>query len=84
MSVLREAITNVARHARARRVAVEVQAGGSELRLVVSDDGEGMPADAVHSGLRNARERAEDLGGSLELGPDGSRGTRFVWRVPLV
>jgi len=83
MSVLREAVTNIARHARARRAAVEVQAVGSELLLVVSDDGEGMPDDTVHSGLRNARERAEDLGGSLELGPDGPRGTRFVWRVPL-
>ena len=84
LSVLREAITNVARHAQAGSAAVEVQASVSELRLVVSDDGAGIPEDAVHSGLRNARERAEDLGGSLELGPDGSRGTRLVWRVPLV
>ncbi len=54
-----------------------------ELVLTVSDDGSGLP-DAPHeSGLRNARRRAADLGGSLELSPGAPRGTTLVWRVPL-
>jgi signal transduction histidine kinase len=35
------------------------------------------------SGLRNARRRADDLGGTLSISPVGERGTVLVWRVPL-
>ncbi|WP_107764791.1 GAF domain-containing sensor histidine kinase [Nocardioides terrigena] len=83
LPVLREAISNVARHALAERAEVDVQVTAQELVLTVSDDGSGLP-DAPHeSGLRNARRRAADLGGSLELSPGSPRGTTLVWRVPL-
>jgi len=51
--------------------------------LTVSDDGSGLPDAPSESGLRNARRRAADLGGSLELSPGSPRGTTLVWRVPL-
>ncbi len=65
----------------ARRVDVTVTADRLELR--VADDGVGVPDDAPQSGLRNARRRADDLGGSLEISAPGERGTLLVWRVPL-
>ena len=55
---------------------------GEVLRLVVSDDGTGMPPDVQESGLRNMRERAEALGGSCEVS-SSSVGTSVTWTVPL-
>lgn len=83
LAVLREAVSNVARHALADHAEIEVQAADHELRLVVSDDGIGLTGDRTESGLRNVRRRAVDLGGSVELGAGETRGTTLVWRVPL-
>ena len=83
LPVLREAVSNVARHAMAHHVAVELHAVDHELRLVVSDDGAGLPENAAESGLDDARRRASSLGGTLDLAPHQPRGTRFIWRVPL-
>lgn len=86
VAVLREALSNVARHASASRAEVRL-AVADDLVLTVSDDGTGIPQGAPHSGLRNLARRADELGGSLEVGPgdrDADRvGTRLVWRVPL-
>lgn len=84
LAVLREAISNVARHALAESAEVEVLVSAHELVLRVADDGIGMPADPRESGLRNARRRATDLGGELEVLPGAGRGTTLVWRIPLV
>jgi signal transduction histidine kinase len=84
LPVLREAISNVARHARATSAEVEVRASASEVVLTVSDDGIGLPEDRIESGLRNARRRAADLGGSLQVLSSNPSGTTLVWRVPLV
>ncbi len=83
LPVLREAISNIARHALAESADVDLQVSDSEVRLVVSDDGIGLAEDRTESGLRNARRRADDFGGILELAPNGGRGTVFTWRVPL-
>jgi signal transduction histidine kinase len=83
LPVLREAISNVARHALAQSAEVDVRVSAQELVLTVSDDGTGLPPDRTESGLRNARRRAVDLGGTLELGSGSPRGTTLVWRVPL-
>ena len=83
LAVLREAISNVARHALAESAEVEVFVSAHELVLRVADDGIGMPSDPHESGLRNARRRAADLGGVLEVLPGSGRGTTLVWRVPL-
>lgn len=83
LAVLREAVSNVARHALADSAEVDVVVAGDQLELRVADDGVGLPDDVVESGLRNARRRADDLGGTLEVSAVGERGTRLVWRVPL-
>ncbi len=83
LAVLREAMSNVVRHAVARSAQVELIVSAEELVLQVSDDGIGMPPDPSESGLRNARTRATDLGGVLEVLPGAGGGTTLVWRVPL-
>ncbi|MGW5494569.1 sensor histidine kinase [Streptomyces olivaceoviridis] len=83
MAVLSEALTNIARHARADRAQVVLTTDGREVCLTVSDNGVGIAPDGRRSGLRNMAERAAKLGGRLELArPDGG-GTTLSWRVPL-
>jgi two-component system sensor histidine kinase DesK len=78
---LREAVTNVVRHAHARACQIRLQKVERGCLLEVQDDGLG----GTHSegqGLRGMRERIEGLGGSLVL--DGSRGTRLTVCVPML
>ena len=79
---LREALSNVARHAGATRADVNVEAG-SDLVLVVRDDGVGIKPTTRRSGLANLAERAGQLGGKLTTSPAGGGGTELEWRVPL-
>lgn len=83
LPVLREALSNLARHAAADHGEIDVTVDGVELRLTVLDDGVGLGEVNSESGLRNARRRATALGGRLEVTPRMPRGTSFVWRVPL-
>ena len=93
VATVREALTNVARHAGARHVSVSL-AVGEDIRLEVVDDGRGIshppgepdrgPASAGGGhGLRNLRSRAEKLGGTLTVTSAGEAGTRLAWLVPL-
>jgi len=79
---LREALSNAARHARASRVDVTVEAG-RDLLLVVRDDGAGLQGSTRRSGLANLAERARRLGGTLRMGTAGDSGTELRWQVPL-
>jgi nitrate/nitrite-specific signal transduction histidine kinase len=86
LAVLREALTNVSKHAHATQVLVGVTLG-EELRIEVTDNGVGATvpeggAVGGGRGLRNLRSRAERLGGSLEVEASGEAGTRLVWCVP--
>jgi signal transduction histidine kinase len=83
LAVLREALTNVGKHAQASQVVITI-AVGEELRLVVADDGGGIAdGSAAGLGLKNLRHRAERLGGAVELGTSREGGTRLTWHVPL-
>lgn len=83
LSVLREALSNVARHAKATRVDVLVDVD-DHVQLRVTDDGVGPSSESSGGfGLRNMRSRAETLGGQLSLEPAVGGGTRLEWRVPL-
>ncbi len=82
LPTLREALSNVARHAAASSVDVEVEAG-ADVVLRVVDDGIGVSAQLVMgNGVRNMSERARRLGGTLTLGTAGEHGTRLEWKVP--
>jgi two-component system sensor histidine kinase DesK len=78
---LREAVTNILRHAQARRVEVELASENGELRLSIADDGRGGVEHAGH-GLTGMRERLSAVGGSLEIESERGSGTRLVLRVP--
>ena len=83
LSVLREALSNVARHAQARRVDVLLDVG-DDVVLRVTDDGNGPGGDGSGGfGLRNMQSRAETLGGGMLLEPAMGGGSRLEWRVPL-
>lgn len=77
--VLGEALTNVARHARASAVTVHVRVGPSRVELVVDDDGVGYVPGPRRSGLANLERRARALQGSLDVGPGPRGGTRLRW-----
>lgn len=83
LAVLREALSNVARHADADAAMVEVEASVSEVTLRVTDNGQGLPAERRESGLRNVRRRAVDLGGAVRFLAEEPHGTRLEWTVPL-
>lgn len=83
LAVLREALSNAARHAHASAARVTVRAG-DELLLEVSDNGRGIdPAVTRSSGLTNLRRRAERLGGTFEVTGRPGGGTRLRWCIPL-
>jgi signal transduction histidine kinase len=86
LAVMREALSNVVRHAGASRVDISIEVSGGHITAEVHDDGIGP---GVHlrpggRGLANLAQRAEALGGSMTLaaGPD-ARGTVLAWRVPV-
>jgi len=83
LATVREALSNVARHAQASEVEVTVALRTGTLRVVVEDDGVGISPGGSRSGLRNLASRASQLGGGLRLDRGRLAGTRLVWEVPL-
>ncbi|MDQ4133391.1 MAG: GAF domain-containing protein [Actinomycetota bacterium] len=85
LPTLREALSNVVRHANAHAVEVEVSVD-RDVVLCVRDDGVGVPIGSEDSGGRgtvNMRARAERLGGNLTVGPGPDGGAGVRWQVPL-
>ncbi|TDE34319.1 GAF domain-containing sensor histidine kinase [Actinomadura sp. 6K520] len=83
LAVVREALSNVARHADATETAVVIDVGDEDLTLRVEDDGAGIPEGGRRSGLRNMADRAKGLGGGFSTRDRPGGGTVLVWRVPL-
>jgi signal transduction histidine kinase len=85
--MVQEALTNVARHARATDVNIEMRQEAGQLVLTVRDNGVGFPADLQHNegryGLLGIRERAYMLGGRLEVDNPPGGGGRLTVRLPL-
>jgi signal transduction histidine kinase len=83
LATLHEALSNVARHAQASRVDVEVIVGG-DVVLRVIDNGIGPPGPAHHrgNGLKNMLARAEKLGGEFSVRAAEPSGTIVEWRAP--
>jgi PAS domain S-box-containing protein len=89
VALAREFLSNAAHHADAHNVSVELRAGAEHIRLTVSDDGHGFPADRLaaavvegHIGLASSRERVESAGGTLDV-HSGNGGTTVVMELPL-
>lgn len=90
VDIAREAVRNAYRHAHPSRVAVTVEYGRSSLRMCVADDGIGLDpralerqcAATVHFGLTGMRERAQQLGATFSVTPNGPAGTCVVVVVP--
>jgi signal transduction histidine kinase len=85
LAVLREALSNVARHAHATAVSIDIRITAEEVTLTVTDDGVGLPPDGRRSGLNNLQRRADDLGGRFAARPAATPagGTVVSWTVPL-
>ena len=80
VATLREALTNVVRHAKAQHARVSVVLRDGELTLRVVDDGVGpQPGDGFGNGLRNMAQRAQRFGGSCALEPATPRGSVLRW-----
>lgn len=85
--ILQEALVNVARHAHAKNVTVEIRLAGDTLLLAVSDDGCGIGDDTLSSarsiGLIGMRERAGALGGDVDIRRLPAGGTIVEIELPL-
>ncbi|MDX6742196.1 sensor histidine kinase [Actinocorallia sp. A-T 12471] len=80
--IVQESLTNVTRHAAARRVEIRIGRAADALTVEVADDGRGGPADPSGSGIRGMRERAHALGGELRAGPGPRGGFAVLARLP--
>ncbi len=85
LRILQEALTNVARHSGATSAVVELASEGLKLMVSVTDNGSGMDALALQSGmgLRSMRERAERLGGTVEIRAASDGGCCLELAMPL-
>ncbi|MET7463623.1 GAF domain-containing sensor histidine kinase [Nonomuraea sp. NPDC005501] len=83
LAVLREALSNVVRHAKASRADVAVEVADDRLTLRVTDNGVGIADGGRRSGLRNMEERAAGLGGVFEVSSPEGGGARLRWSVPV-
>jgi signal transduction histidine kinase len=83
LAIVREALSNVARHAQARHAWVVAEQCDGQLHITVADDGIGFGAqEAGGFGLRNMRDRARLLGGSVRVTPRSPSGTQVVLTIP--
>lgn len=83
LAVLREGMSNVARHAAATRTTVTLAVEGDRLRICVEDDGTGPRGVGHGTGLANLRDRAAALGGATGLDSRPTGGARLWWECPL-
>jgi signal transduction histidine kinase len=85
LQIVREAMANSVRHARAETLAIEMHRDDDGIVVEVEDDGSGFEPEGVGGagrGLVNLRERAEAIGGTLEISSAPGRGTRVRLRIP--
>src|SRR5437588_676790 len=85
VQLLREALSNVARHSGAETCRITLRREANEAVLVVDDDGHGFNPASVEAGqgLDNMRARADAIGGSLEVETAAERGTTLTFRFPV-
>jgi signal transduction histidine kinase len=84
VQLTREALSNITRHARARSATVRLSRRGAKAVLSIEDDGIGFDgrAPSAGSGLRNMRERAAAMGGTMSIRSANGKGTRLQFTFP--
>ena len=84
VAIVTEALSNVARHAQPRHVWIVAQRENGQLRVIVEDDGTGfsLATKGTGFGLRNMRDRARLLGGTLSIDQRAPQGTQVTLEVP--
>jgi signal transduction histidine kinase len=82
MAAMREALSNVELHSRARTVSIAVTAGKSGLRMTVSDNGQGFPVTGQGRGIARMRAAFAEIGGSLSVNSVHGEGTTISGVVP--
>jgi signal transduction histidine kinase len=89
LRIVQEALANVRRHAQARHVQIRISEAAGQVTVEVEDDGEGFDPTAPeessfpHFGLATMRERADAVGGRLEIDAAPGRGTRVIVHMPV-
>jgi len=83
--VVKEALQNIVKHAHATAVWLRISATGQGLRIVIEDNGQGFeraPENALADGLRNMRQRMEEIGGAYRIQSHVDKGTEIVVELP--
>jgi len=89
LRIIQEALANVRKHSRASRAWVRFEADGDGAIITVEDDGRGFDPSRIgqdsreHFGLQTMRERAESVGGVLQISTQHGQGTRLTVQLPL-
>jgi signal transduction histidine kinase len=89
LRIIQEALSNVRKHARARRAWVRLRPASMGVEAVIEDNGVGFDPDALRRtdlprfGMATMRERAEAVGGTFELAAGPGQGTRVTVRLPI-
>ena len=83
VACVRETLTNVAKHARARSAMVDLSLAGEVLTVMVTDDGVGVRDTSRSSGTANLRARAQKWSGTFALAPGSTSGTTATWTVRI-
>ncbi len=85
VAVVREGLTNVAKHANAQETAVSIAVDRGTLTIVIEDDGDGVTPgiEDGKNGTKNLSHRAELRGGNCVLGAHEPKGTTLKWTVPI-
>lgn len=91
MRIVQEALTNIARHARANKVQVQLERKKSAVNVLIEDNGKGFDVDeftdpAIHTsgmGLLGMQERVTSLHGTLSIQSEPGQGTQLVVTIPL-
>jgi signal transduction histidine kinase len=82
METMREALSNVERHSRAKTVSIAVTVGKSGLRLTVSDDGQGFLPGRAGRGIARMRAAFTEIGGTLSVNSVPGEGTTVSGAIP--
>jgi signal transduction histidine kinase len=83
--VVKEALQNIVKHARATAVWLRISATDEGLRIIIEDNGQGfesVPQDALADGLRNMRQRMEEIGGTHQIQSHAGKGTEIIVELP--